>query len=133
MNDFKKREHLIRADLARLKEARDWADLAAAEFGFDSKARYQLKLAMSEAVTNAIQHGSASPEDRISLAAMVEEGALAFYVKDTGTFVAREAPTEDLPERGRGLDFMRRLMDEVELRPGDDGTLLRFCKRLGES
>ena len=132
-NHFTKREHLIRADLARLKEARDWADLAAAECGFDGRTRYQLKLAMSEAVTNAIQHGSTSPEDRIGLAAMVEDGALAFYVKDSGCFVNRQAPTEDLPERGRGLDFMRRLMDEVELLPGDDGTLLRFCKRLERS
>jgi anti-sigma regulatory factor (Ser/Thr protein kinase) len=34
-----------------------------------------------------------------------------------------------LPESGRGLEFMRLLMDEVDLRPSLDGTLLRFSKR----
>jgi anti-sigma regulatory factor (Ser/Thr protein kinase) len=126
---FRRREHAIRADLERLREAREFADGAAAEFGFDDEARYQLKLAMSEAVTNAIQHGSSLPGDPVTLEATEEAGALAFYVTDTGRFRPRIAPRGDLPERGRGLDFMRQLMDEVEIRPGDNGTTLRFAKR----
>jgi anti-sigma regulatory factor (Ser/Thr protein kinase) len=35
----------------------------------------------------------------------------------------------DLPESGRGLEFMRVLMDEVDLRPSKGGTLMRFIKR----
>jgi anti-sigma regulatory factor (Ser/Thr protein kinase) len=35
----------------------------------------------------------------------------------------------ELSESGRGLEFMRVLMDEVDLRPGDNGTLMRFAKR----
>ncbi len=53
-----RREHSISADLARLKEARDFAERAALEFGLPSDVCYQVKLALSEAVTNAIQHGS---------------------------------------------------------------------------
>jgi hypothetical protein len=34
-----------------------------------------------------------------------------------------------MPESGRGLEFMRLLMDEVDLRPGAHGTLLRISKR----
>ena len=34
-----------------------------------------------------------------------------------------------MPDSGRGLEFMRLLMDEVDVRPGTDGTLLRFAKR----
>jgi anti-sigma regulatory factor (Ser/Thr protein kinase) len=34
-----------------------------------------------------------------------------------------------MPEGGRGLEFMRVLMDEVDLRPGRQGTLLRLAKR----
>ena len=127
--DFDAREHAIRADLARLREARGFADEAARAFGLDGDARYQVKLAMSEAVTNAIQHGSSSPGDRITLTAVEEAGALAFYVADTGRFVPRVAPRGDLPERGRGLEFMRIVMDEVDVRPGRDGTVLRFAKR----
>jgi anti-sigma regulatory factor (Ser/Thr protein kinase) len=35
-----------------------------------------------------------------------------------------------MPERGRGLAFLGQLMDEVDIKPGVDGTVLRFCKRL---
>jgi anti-sigma regulatory factor (Ser/Thr protein kinase) len=130
MAGFERREHSITADLARLKEARDFAERAAEDFGFDTSGCYQLKLAMSEGVTNAIQHGSASEEDPIALRAQAEGDALAFYVKDTGSFVDK-APhgSNSFVQNGRGLEFMRRLMDDVELRPGEQGTLLRFAKR----
>jgi anti-sigma regulatory factor (Ser/Thr protein kinase) len=59
-----------------------------------------------------------------------ESGALVFEVLDTGTFVPRVVRRGDLPEGGRGLEFMRVLMDEVDLRPGRGGTLLRMAKRL---
>jgi anti-sigma regulatory factor (Ser/Thr protein kinase) len=127
--DFTTREHSISADLAEIKQARDFADQVAAEYGFDPNTRYELKLAMSEAVTNAIQHGSSSTTDRIEIRASAEGGALTFYVRDTGRFVVRDRRGDDLPESGRGLEFMRRLMDEVELEPGDEGTLVRFSKR----
>ena len=132
MEEFKAREHSINEDLARLKEARDFAERAAEDFGFDSSGTYQLKLAMSEAVTNAIQHGSSSEQDPIDLRVEADGDALVFYVKDTGQFAERSAAGGDtLPERGRGLEFMRRLMDHVDLRPGENGTLLRFTKRPG--
>ena len=55
------------ADLNRLKEARDFGERAAEEFGLPPEARYQVKLALSEAVTNAIQHGSSSPDSTIRI------------------------------------------------------------------
>ena len=124
------RERSIQADLDRLKEARDFADEAAAAFGFGAHARYEVKLAVSEAVTNAIQHGSRSPNDQIRIVVTEESGALVFEVLDTGTFVPRVVRRGDMPEGGRGLEFMRVLMDEVDLRPSRAGTLLRMAKRL---
>jgi anti-sigma regulatory factor (Ser/Thr protein kinase) len=129
MVDFEPREHSIRADLGRLKEARDFADGAAADFGFDVDVRYQVKLALSEAVANAIRHGSSSPDDPVRILATEESGALVFEVVDTGRFVPRVRRRGDIPESGRGLEFMRLMMDEVDLRPGGDGTLLRMVKR----
>ena len=129
MSTFEPRIHSISADVGRLKEARDFAEHAAADFGFDEEARYQFKLAMSEAVTNAIQHGSASPGDEIRILAIEESGALVFEVADTGRFRPRVTRRGVLPESGRGLEFMRRLMDEVDLRPTPRGALLRFAKR----
>jgi anti-sigma regulatory factor (Ser/Thr protein kinase) len=130
---FDRREHELRADLARVKEARDFAERCAIDFGFPLDERYQLRLAMSEAVTNAIQHGSSSEDDPIWLAAAAEGSALAFYVRDTGRFVPRVTRGDSMPESGRGLEFMRRLMDEVDLQPGDEGTLVRFSKRREDS
>jgi anti-sigma regulatory factor (Ser/Thr protein kinase) len=127
---FGRREHSIRADLARLKEARDFAERAAMECGLPSDACYQVKLALSEAVTNAIQHGSSSPADPIRIVVTEEPGALAFEVVDTGRFVPRVTRRGDMPESGRGLEFMRLMMDVVELDPGEHGTRLRLVKRL---
>jgi anti-sigma regulatory factor (Ser/Thr protein kinase) len=129
MASFQPREHSIPADLGLLKEARDFAERAAADFGLDGSACYDVKLAMSEAVTNAIQHGSASTADPIRIAAMAEGHALVFEVHDTGRFRPRVMRGGgELSESGRGLEFMRVLMDEVDLRPGDAGTLMRFAK-----
>jgi anti-sigma regulatory factor (Ser/Thr protein kinase) len=129
MADFKPREHSMQADLERLKEARDFAERAAADFGLDGDACYDVKLAMSEAVTNAIQHGSSSPTDPIKIAVLAEGQALVFEVLDTGRFRPRVRRRGELSESGRGLEFMRLLMDEVHLRPGSAGTLMRFIKR----
>jgi len=129
MVTFEPREHAIRADVGRLKEARDFAEHAAAEFGFDEDARYQVKLAMSEAVTNAIQHGSTSPQDPIRIAVGAEGDALVFEVLDTGRFRPRVRRGGEIPESGRGLEFMRLVMDEVDVRAGAGGTLLRLVKR----
>jgi anti-sigma regulatory factor (Ser/Thr protein kinase) len=128
MTVFTAREHSISAEVAQVKDARDFAERCAAEFGLGEEERYQIKLAMSEAVTNAIQHGSSSPSDPIRILVAEESGALVFEVIDTGHFrplVRRGA----LPESGRGLEFMRQLMDDVDLQPSLNGTLLRFSKR----
>jgi anti-sigma regulatory factor (Ser/Thr protein kinase) len=129
MADFQRREHSIQADLGRLKEARDFAARAAADFGLNTNACYDVKVAMSEAVTNAIRHGSSSPRDPIRIAVMAEGAALVFEVLDTGRFIPRVMRRGELSESGRGLEFMRVLMDDVDLRPGRDGTLMRFIKR----
>jgi anti-sigma regulatory factor (Ser/Thr protein kinase) len=131
MLKFRPREHSITADLDRLKEVRDFVEDAAAEFGFDADARYDVKLALSEAVSNAIRHGSRSPQDPVRILAVEEAGALVFEVVDTGSFVPRVRRGSAMPESGRGLEFMRLMMDEVDLRPGRrGGTLLRLAKRL---
>ena len=129
MVDFKPREHSMQADLGLLKEARDFAERAAADFGLDSNACYDVKVAMSEAVTNAIQHGSSSPSDPIRILVLAEGPSLVFEVLDTGRFRPRVRRRGELSESGRGLEFMRVLMDEVDLRPGRCGTLMRFIKR----
>ena len=129
MVGFSAREHSIRADVKLLKEARDFAERAAAEFGFDAQARAEVKLALSEAVTNAIRHGSESADDPIEIVVSEEERRLDFSVADTGMFIHRFKLRRDLAERGRGLAFIAELMDGLEVRPDYEGTTICFSKR----
>lgn len=123
----------IPARLERLHEVRDFVDRATAEAGFDEQARYEIKLAVNEAVTNAIRHGSESEDDPIRLVITDRDGELVFCVADTGMFVHRFELPRDLPERGRGLDFIAELMDGLEVRPEYEGTTIRFSKRSSPS
>ena len=127
---FAERDLSIDADLRRLREAREWAERAAREFGFGGDDCYQVKLAMSEAVANAIQHGSDGPDDPIHITARACRDALVFEVRDTGEYIAAPAEASEMSERGRGLGLVSLVMDEMKLAPGKDGSILRFVKRL---
>ena len=127
---FAERDLLIDADVRRVREAREWAASAARDFGFQHDDCYQVKLAVSEVVANAIEHGSTTQEDPIRISIRGEEGALVIEVHDTGVFVGAGEAAGEMSERGRGLELVALMMDEVELTPGEDGTLMRFTKRL---
>lgn len=120
----------IEAHPQRLQEARDWAEDRAAEAGLDEAECFQVRLAMSEAVTNAIDHGSRDSTDEIRIESSVHDGSLTFEVSDTGTFVASLSPSTFEDEGGRGLEVLAIVMDEVHITAGGDGSVLRFAKRL---
>ena len=127
---FADRDLWIDADVRRVREAREWAATAAREFGFRHDDCYQVKLAVSEVVANAIEHGSSGPQDPIRISIRAHDAALVFEVHDTGVFVGSDEAAGEMSERGRGLELVAVMMDDVELTPGDDGTVLRFTKRL---
>ena len=130
---FGRQEMTIKADLGRLAEVRRFADLACRAYGFTPEVSFQIKLAMSEAVANAIEHGSTTPDDPIRLQVVHEGDALAFYVSDGGTFIEPSMVYDHdlMDERGRGLGFIELLMDDVSIDPSPEGTVIRFAKRLG--
>ena len=125
------RDLRISADISLLKEAREWAGEAAALAGMDEDGCFQVKLAMSEAVSNAILHGSGSSDDPVELGVREKDNALVFEVRDTA---GREPSSEDWVKRvgegGRGLELVSLVMDEVQLTRGDGGSVLRFSKSL---
>ena len=120
------------AEPDRIHEAREFADAAAAAFGFDENTRYAIRLAASEAVTNAIQHGARSPGDTIKFSVLEEGSVLHFHVCDGGRFRPWRESAEPLPARGRGLSFLAQLMDEVCIGTDRPGTVVRFSKRLDD-
>jgi anti-sigma regulatory factor (Ser/Thr protein kinase) len=120
----------IEANPQRLQDARDWAHDCAAEAGLGEAECFQVRLAMSEAVTNAIEHGSHDPADEIRIEVFVRDGSLTFEVSDTGTFAAPLGHSNLDDEGGRGLEVLAIVMDEVHITAGGDGSVLRFAKRL---
>jgi anti-sigma regulatory factor (Ser/Thr protein kinase) len=123
------RELDLRADPSELQTARRFADAAGTCFGLDEQDRFDFTFAVNEAVTNAIEHGRSSPEGTIRMHVAEEADALVFCVEDYGTFAPKAPALDVFPERGRGLAFMAAVVDEMDIRRGDNGTLVRLCKR----
>jgi serine/threonine-protein kinase RsbW len=126
---FSRRELTVPAELSRLPQVRAFAEASALEYGFGGDIAFQIKSAASEAVANAIEHGSDGPRDEVVLEAVDEGGCFVLYVRDRGSFRPRVTRGGGLPERGRGLQFLGQMMDEVDVRPGRSGTEVRMVKR----
>jgi anti-sigma regulatory factor (Ser/Thr protein kinase) len=120
----------IEADPRRLKGARDWAFEVAVAAGLPEADCHQVRLALSEAVANSIQHGSSSLADRIRVEAFEDAGELVFEVRDGGVFDPPLARASIEDESGRGLELLALITDSVQISSDDHGSLLRFSKRL---
>lgn len=107
-----------------------------AESGDREALAYHLNLVVTEAVTNAIQY--ARPEDArnsVRIFLSIENNKdLCVRVYDYGPgFDLESVPTPDfgeLTERGRGIFFIRTLMDRVEYRKTECGNVLEMRKKL---
>lgn len=93
--------------------------------------RHDVLLSVSEAVSNAVEHGAragnagADHRDRpIVVVASMEADEVRVTVRDHGIW--REPVAS--PERGRGLGIMRALMDDVVVERHDDGTVVRLAR-----
>jgi serine/threonine-protein kinase RsbW len=96
---------------------------------------YHLNLVLTEAVTNAIQYGARSDsKNTVRICLSIEDKDLCVRVYDHGQgFDLSTVPTPDfaeLSERGRGIFFIRSLMDSVEYRKAECGNVLEMRKRL---
>jgi serine/threonine-protein kinase RsbW len=95
-----------------------------------------LKLALTEAVSNSVRHAYADGRGFVSIAYELSGSALAVEVVDDGDgFDPKRPPSlegEELTEGGLGIAIIRTIADEFELRsrPGVRGSRLRFVKRL---
>ncbi|MEW6521951.1 MAG: anti-sigma F factor [Bacillota bacterium] len=96
----------------------------------------EIKVAVSEAVTNAVVHGYRESPGVVRIQAHVDDGRLVVSVSDRGVGIediaqAREPAFSTVPERmGMGFAFMESFSDElsVESMPGQ-GTTVRMTKR----
>jgi serine/threonine-protein kinase RsbW len=117
---------------AALAEARRFVDRFAAAAGFSPADREEISLAVTEAVSNAVQYGSPAGEaDTVEVCVMQEGPRLSITVRDHGRPFTPSTPSLPDPaafaEHGRGLYLMYQLMDEVRF-SRDDGTVVRMTK-----
>ncbi|MEV0245821.1 ATP-binding protein [Nocardia sp. NPDC050712] len=113
------------ADPARLSDAREALRQWLTDCGLDARRAYDILLATDEACANAIEHGCRDRDDGIvRLRAAVEDGALRILVSDNGRWDPPAAQQDDY--RGRGLQLMRSLMDQLDVRTGTEGTTVEL-------
>ncbi|NTU71544.1 MAG: anti-sigma factor antagonist [Coriobacteriia bacterium] len=130
-------EFEMHPDVNELAGMRERVSELIAPLGFQESALFDIKVAMGEALANAVRHGSSEPDD-----AMIEVGVFAYEdrvmieVRDSGDgFDGTPSPSDDLyAPGGRGIMFMRALMDRVEFTESvTGGTCVRLIKHRGHN
>ncbi len=119
-------EIVIESDRNGLDAARLLIEQTASELGFDQAAIWEMKLAATEALANAIDHGPPD-ENGVHLCLWRERDHMVFEV--WGGSRERFEPAGDARHRGRGMAMMTALMDGVELKQNDGSTRIRLAKR----
>ncbi|HQQ81800.1 MAG TPA: ATP-binding protein [Cyclobacteriaceae bacterium] len=103
------------------------------EFHLDDDIYGNIMIAVTEAVNNAIKHGSRNDSKRnVSLSLALEDSTIRFKVEDQGDgFDFEHLPDPTAPENiekpgGRGIFLMKNLADEVDFRDGGRTVELSF-------
>ena len=116
-------------DYSALEDARTLVSDTSAELGFDEVAIWDMKVAVTEALANAIEHAPMGEDGLIHLRVSQENGEMQFKISGGGRTTEEPAGSGD--HRGRGMAIMNSLMDEVTLRKDADDTLIKLAKRPG--
>lgn len=125
---------------ANVAFARVAAGSFASQLDFTLNDLEEIKVAVSEAVTNAIVHGYGNrPDKTVTLSAEIRKDTLLITVEDMGKGIedvqkALQPASSTDPERmGLGFSFMQSFSDslEVDSRPnaGTRVTMTRICSR----
>ena len=86
---------------------------------------FGVALATSEAAANAIEHAYGARDGTFTVQCETDGAQARVVVRDSGRW--RETHPHG---RGRGLELMRSLVDEVDVQRGDDGTTVTLVRRL---
>ena len=112
-------------------EARALVRDAASRLRLDGSTTWELMLATTEAVANAVEHGAPCDRKGIFIRMEALNGTFEVEVRDCGDCYpakARSAKPED--QRGRGMPIIAAIMDRLEVEPRIGVTRVRFEKRL---
>jgi serine/threonine-protein kinase RsbW len=124
------RETWLPAAPASAPEARAVVRAAASELRLDGSTTWELMLATTEAVANAIEHGEPCDARGIYLRLEARDGTIGIEVCDCGCFPTVPRSTKPDQQGGRGMPIIAAIMDSLEVRPSSGLTRVRFEKRL---
>lgn len=121
---------LIPADLASIAVVRAAICAALRDHGWGEDASNRVVLAASEAVANAVEHGSQDGE-LVEIVYQVGDEDTQVRILDSGGTVRWTPPAEppttpSTATRGRGLAIINALAQKMEFRPAGHGTELRL-------
>ncbi len=113
-----------------VSSARDTVLGWARSCGLTADQEDSLRLALGEAIGNAVVHAPQSGE--FAITAYTDENALVIELESPGSFHPVGPATMPSPssERGRGRALMAALLDSVEYLPAEDRTVVRMRKVL---
>lgn len=127
------REQLtISSSLDMLEEVYCWANVQLERLEVVDPKKFEVTLAISEAVTNAIRHGNhEDPDSFVVIIFEMNENGIVITVQDEGPgFDPNILPDPTHGERlltpnGRGVFLLQSLADEVNFEFTSNGTILR--------
>lgn len=117
-----------------ISEARNRVATFAGNVAFSKQQIEDIKLAVGEASSNALRYGCPGARDNIVVRCAHNGRTLRVHIRDNGPcFDLKKIPAptvESLNEGGRGIYFMRALMDEVNFHFTHSGTTVELVKYL---
>jgi serine/threonine-protein kinase RsbW len=126
-------EMVIPTDLGAAKASEREILRKVEQHGYSEVSRFAIKLALEEAITNAVKHGNRNdPSKRIVIRFSVTPEEAVIWLTDEGRgFNPDGVPDPTLDENlgkpnGRGIMLMRAYMDEVSF--GNCGREVRLVK-----
>ena len=125
---------VIPSDLERGREVQEIILRTCREVGFDEDAFFAVKLALDEAVTNAIKHGNKlDPRKQVEIVASITAQRAEIEIRDEGPGFDRSMVPDPTCEEnldkcsGRGLLLIEAYMSSVSW--SEDGRSIRMMKR----
>ncbi|MBI5575120.1 MAG: ATP-binding protein [Deltaproteobacteria bacterium] len=105
------------------------AEEVAAYASLDADSVDRIKMALIEACINAFEHSGAE-SGKVRLRYVLSPTKIELFVQDEGKGFRGGRTDESRRNRGWGLKLIRELVDDVEIRTGDGGTVVRMVKYL---
>lgn len=127
-------EWTIRVDssTANLAEVRGFVEQVASEVALDPERAFDLKVAVSEACANAVEHAGCESVP-LEVSAQFCSPRLTFVVTDNGLFRPPPFTRDGFGSRGLGMPLMVTLMDEVNFaRTPSGGTRVSLSVLLAQ-